>query len=263
MTVNGPATNGPRLDGKVAFITGATQNIGFATARAFALAGADLVITARTEADLATAKAELEALGGGKVVTVVADVLDDDAIVASVDAATAAFGGVDVLVNNAAASGRTREQLAGLDTSIETWNMVWQANLLASYRHIQLLAPTMKARGGGSVVNILSIAMSTYMSNLLPYSTVKGAIATLTRYLAVDLAPDIRVNGVSPGAITPTGEPRGALQRSLVEVTPMQRAGAADEIASTTLFLASEASSFVTGQIISVDGGIVAHSLRG
>ena len=255
-----PTTGQPRLDGKVAFITGGTKNIGRATARAFAAAGAAVVITARTEADLKEAKSDLEAIGGGEVLTVTADASVDDEIVESVRVAVDTFGGVDILVNNAYFSGRLGGRRAGLETSLEDWDAVWRGNVLAAYRHIQLLEPSMRARGGGSVINLLSIAMSGHIDGLLAYATTKSALATITRYLATELAPAIRVNAISPGAISPDGEPRGSIQRELVQLSPMQRVGVPDEIASVALFLASDASSFVTGQTIVADGGVVARS---
>jgi len=250
----------PRLDGKVAFITGGTKNIGRATARAFAAAGADVVITARTEADLKDAKSDLEALGGGKVLTVVADASIDHDIVEAVCAAVDTFGGVDILVNNAYFSGRLGGRRAGLATSLDDWDAVWRGNVLAAYRHIQLLEPAMRARGGGSIINLLSIAMSGYIEGLLAYATTKSALATITRFLATELAPAIRVNAISPGAISPNGEPRGSIQRELARLSPMGRVGVPDEIASIAVFLASDASSFVTGQTIVADGGVVARA---
>ena len=255
-----PTTAQPRLDGKVAFITGGTKNIGRATARAFVAAGADVIITARTETDLKEAQSDLEALGGGKVLTLAADASIDREIVESVRAATDAFGGVDILVNNAYFSGRLGARRAGLETSLDDWEAVWRGNVLAAYRYIQLLEPAMRARGGGSIINLLSIAMSGHIEGLLGYATTKSALATITRFLATELAPAIRVNAVSPGAISPTGEPLGSIQRELVQLSPMQRVGVPDEIASVALFLASDASSFVTGQTIVVDGGVMARS---
>jgi NAD(P)-dependent dehydrogenase (short-subunit alcohol dehydrogenase family) len=259
-TESKPTTGRPRLDGKVAFITGGTKKIGRATARAFVSAGADVVITARTESDLKETKSDLEALGGGRVLTVSADATIDDEIVESVRAANDTFGGVDILVNNAYFSGRLGGRRAGLEMSLEDWDAVWRGNVLSAFRYIQLLEPGMTARGGGSVINLLSIAMSGHISGLLGYSTTKSALATITRHLATELAPAIRVNAISPGAISADGEPQGAIQRELVQLAPMQRVGVPDEIASVALFLASDASSYVTGQTIVVDGGILARS---
>jgi 7-alpha-hydroxysteroid dehydrogenase len=259
-TVVTPVSGEPRLDGKVAFITGGTKNIGRATARAFAAAGADLVITARTEADLQEAKSELEALGGGRVLTVVADASSDDDIVRSVRAAEDAFAGIDILVNNAYFSGRVGGRRAGLQTSLGDWNAVWRGNVLSAFRYIQLLEPAMRDRARGSVINVLSIAMNGYIEGLLGYATTKSALATITRHLAAELAPAIRVNAISPGAVSPDGTPRGSIQRELAELSPMHRVGLADEIASVALFLGSDASSFVTGQVIVADGGVVARA---
>jgi NAD(P)-dependent dehydrogenase (short-subunit alcohol dehydrogenase family) len=253
-------TDQPRLDGKVAFVTGGTKKIGRATARAFVMAGADVVITARTESDLKKAKSDLEALGGGKVLTVAADASVDDDIVESARAATDTFGGVDILVNNAYYSGQLSGRRSALETSLEDWDLVWRGNVLSAFRYIQLLEPAMRERGGGSIINLLSIAMSGHIGGLLGYSTTKSALATITRQLATELAPAIRVNAISPGAISADGEPQGSIQRELVQLAPMKRVGVPDEIASVALFLASDASSYVTGQTIVVDGGVVARS---
>ncbi len=250
-----------RLDGKVAFITGGTKNIGRATALKFMMAGADVVITARTESSLRETKAELESLRpGGKVLAVTADVSDEQAIERSVDAALDTFGGVDILVNNAYFSGRPRGRRAVLETSYDEWDAVWRGNVMAPFRYAQLLEPGMRNRGGGSIINLGSIAASGYFDGLIAYATSKNALATMTRYLAVELAPLIRVNAVSPGAISPDGEPMGPIQRRLSELSPMQRVGAAQELASVALFLASDASSFVTGQVVVADGGVSARA---
>ena len=254
------ATGQPRLAGKVAFVTGGTKKIGRAVARAFVEAGADVVITARTESDLRETKAHLEALGGGRVLTVVADATVDEEIVESVRVATDSFGGVDILVNNAYFSGRLGGRRPGLEMTLEDWDAVWRGNVLSAFRYIQLLEPAMSARGGGSVINLLSIATSGHIEGLLGYASTKSALATITRQLATGLAPAIRVNAISPGPIAPDGEPQGSIQRELVQLAPMRRVGTPGEIASVALFLASDASSYVTGQTIVVDGGILARS---
>ena len=249
-----------RLDRKVAFITGGTKNIGRATARTFAKAGADLVITARTASDLHEAQADLEALGGGRVLAVTADVSNDEDIVRSVGAAVDTFGGVDILVNNAFVSTAARGLRAALETSADDWNAIWRGNVLAPYRYIQLLEPTMRNRGCGSIINLVSIAMHGYVKGLLTYATTKSALATMTRHLAAELGPAVRVNAIAPGAVPRDEQSTMDIQRQITELAPMQRAGTADEIASVALFLASEASSFVTGQIIAVDGGVRARA---
>jgi NAD(P)-dependent dehydrogenase (short-subunit alcohol dehydrogenase family) len=249
-----------QLHGKVALITGGTKNIGRATARAFAAAGADLVVTARNEAGLEATRTELMTEFPGKVVTVPADVSSDEDIVRSVDVALEAFGGVDILVNNAYYSSRLGGLRPGLEMTIEQWDSIWRGNVLATYRYTQLLEPTMRERGSGSIINVLSIAAAGYFEGLMAYAASKNALATITRYLSVDLAPAIRVNAISPGAVSPDGKPRDSIQRDLLRLSPLQRVGSADEIASVAVFLASDASSFVTGQVIVADGGVLARS---
>jgi len=248
------------LQGKAALITGGTKNIGRATARAFAAAGADVVITARNQSGLDETRAELIALGARNVVTVAADILSDDDIVRSVGVALDAFGGIDTLVNNAYYSGRLGGPRPALETSVEQWDVIWRGNVLAPHRYAQLLEPTMRERGSGSIINVLSIAATGYVEGLMAYATSKNALATITRYLAVELAPAIRVNAISPGAVSADGKPTGAIQRDLMKLSPLQRVGAADEIASVAVFLASEASSFITGQVIAADGGVLARA---
>ena len=249
-----------RLDGKVALVTGGTKNIGLAIARAFATAGAGVVITARNAAGLEEARAELETLGTGKILTITADVSDDDDIVRSADTALDTFGGVDVLVNNAYYAGRLAGRRPGLEMTPEQWDAIWRGNVLAPYRHIQLLEPTMRERGAGSIINLQSIAASGYVHGLMGYAASKSALGAITRYLAVDLAPTIRVNAISPGPISPDGTPLGTIQRELSRLSALHRVGRADEIASVALFLASDASSYITGQTLVADGGVLARA---
>jgi NAD(P)-dependent dehydrogenase (short-subunit alcohol dehydrogenase family) len=249
-----------RLDRRVAFITGGTKNIGRAIARTFVRAGADVIITARTEADLVDVASELREMGG-RVLTVVGDVGDEGAVTRSVTAALDVFGGVDILVNNAFSKGGPVRRERALDTSADDWDAVWRTNVMGPYRYIQLLEPVMRDRGRGSIVNLLSIIAYRYANGLAAYATTKSALWTLTRYMATELGPTIRVNAIAPGAVSPTGEPRNFVQEQIAKVAPMQRIGSPDEIASAALFLASDASSFVTGQVIVVDGGVVGKGI--
>jgi len=249
-----------RLDAKVALVTGGTKNIGLATARAFAAAGADVIITARNAAGLEQARAELESLSTGKIVAIAADVTVDEDIVRSVDAVLEAFGGVDVLVNNAYYAGPLAGRRPALEMTSEQWDAIWRGNVLAPYRYIQLLEPTMRERGSGSIINLVSIAATGYVQGLMGYGASKSALATMTRYLAVDLGPAIRVNAISPGPVSPDGNPLGAIQRELADLSTLQRVGRADEIASLALFLASDASSLVTGHSLVADGGVLARA---
>jgi NAD(P)-dependent dehydrogenase (short-subunit alcohol dehydrogenase family) len=237
-------------------ITGGTKNIGRAMARMFVTAGADVVITSRTEGDLKEVAEDLAGLGG-RALPVVADVSNPDDIERSVDAAVAAFGGVDVMVNNAFSKGGPVRREWALDTSVQDWDAVWRTNVMGPFHYMQLLEPVMRERGRGSVINLLSIVALGYDNGLMAYATSKNALGTITRYLATELAPAIRVNAIAPGAISPTGEPRNHVQERIAQVAPMKRIGNPHEIASAALFLASDASSFVTGQVLVVDGGIV------
>jgi len=249
-----PTLDSFRLDGKVALITGGTRNIGLATAKVFAAAGADLVLTARNDGPLQSVKEELERRGTN-VCALAGDVADQVYVQRLVDMAYERFGRVDVLVNNAFRAGQVRPEFA-LDTPDEDWNECWQTNVLAPFRLMQLVGRQMLAGAGGSIINILSISAFGHDAGLTAYAATKSALWTLTKYVAAEVAPLVRVNAIAPGTITQSGKPRTIQMERLVPNIPAGRIGHPTEIAATALFLASPASSYVTGQVISVDGGI-------
>jgi len=245
-----------RLDGQVAIVTGATKNIGRAIADAFAGAGASLVLTARTESDLEVRCRELRA-DGVRVHGVVADVASDADVRRTVAEAEDAFGRVDVLVNNAYSAGTARP--FALDVPDQDWDSCWRANVLGPYRLMQLAGRLMIDRGGGSIINILSISAFRHDPGMTAYAATKAALWSLTRYVATEAAPAVRVNAISPGPITPNGLPRTRGMERNLPLIPMGRCGVPHEIAMVALFLASPASSYVTGQVIGVDGGLARH----
>jgi NAD(P)-dependent dehydrogenase (short-subunit alcohol dehydrogenase family) len=243
-----------RLDGRVALITGGTRNIGRAIAATFAAAGADLVLTARHAQPLAAVAEEIRQ-AGARVCAITGDVRIDADMRATVDQAYTEFGRVDVLVNNAFSAGRVRPQVT-LDTSDQDWDDCWRANVLGPFRLMQLVGRRMLEASGGSIINILSISAFGHDAGLAAYAATKSALWALTRYVAAETAPKLRVNAIAPGTITEDGRPRTIQMERLIPVIPAGRIGHPTEIANAALFLASDASSYVTGHVMTVDGGI-------
>lgn len=261
-----PTTGQPSLDGKVAFITGGTKNIGRATARAFAVAGAAVVITARTEADLKETKSDLEALGGGEVLTVTADASVDDEIVESVRVAVDTFGGVDILVNNAVV-----RHFAPVEAfPVERWNEAMAVNVSAAFHTIRLVLPGMRQRNWGRIVNMSSIYGLIGTTNRIDYVTSKTALIGMTRAVALEtVGQDITCNAICPGAaLTPDSEgrihalmeaeslPRQAAEEKYLSVRqPSRRFIGADNVAALIVFLCSPAARDITGAALTIDGG--------
>lgn len=241
----------PRVSGKIAIVTGAARGQGAAHARLLAAEGASVLLTDIREAEGRALAAEI----GASARFMTHDVTDAAAWQIVVDATTAAFGGVDILVNNA---GIVSFGTLG-DTSAEKFAQVMQVNLTGAVLGMQAVLPAMRARDGGSIVNISSIAGLRGAKGMFAYSTSKWALRGATRSAAQDLVADrIRVNLILPGLIgTPmveeTASPE-ALQRAR-DAVPMGRAGLASEVAEAVLFLASDAAGFITGSEMVIDGG--------
>lgn len=244
--------------GKVAVITGAAQGIGFECARLLAERGASVVLAdVMAEQGHAFAKAL-----GENALFVETDMRDMAAVQAMAEAAQEHFGGVDILVNNAAVA------LNGVVDEIEEdrWNAVIDLNLSGVWRGMKACVPLMRARGGGAVVNMSSVQGLRAFKGWPAYAAAKGAINALTVQTSVDLAPaGIRVNAVAPGTIlTPMNEkifadlPDGgaSLKEEWNKAHPIGRFGYPGEVAEAVCFLASDAASFITGEILRVDGGL-------
>jgi len=242
-----------RLAGKVAIVTGGAQSIGAAIARAFHAAGAKIVIA---DIDAAAGAALAAALGEGALFQRT-DVTSDEEIRRCVEAAVAAFGGIDILVNNACTF-----LDKGLQSSREEWLRSLEVNLVSGALFVREAAPHLRRRGGGAIVNMSSIAGKHGQRGRALYPASKAAILQLTRNAAMELAADrIRVNAVSPGWTWSrviedlTKGDRAKADRIAGEYHPLGRLGDAEEVAHAVLFLCSDAARHITGIDLPVDGG--------
>ena len=244
-----------RLDGQVAVITGAGRGIGAAIAKTFAAAGADVALGARTESDLEQVAAAVESLGR-RAVWVATDVLHGEQLQRLADTAMKKLGRIDILVNNA---GGFAPQ-AALDTPVELFNQAMRFNVSTAYEMSILCVPLMvDSSGGGSIVNISSVAGEHPTPWFSSYGTAKGALSLLSRELAQEFAPRVRVNAIAVGS-TRTDALNSVLnpeiEQTMVDLTPMARLGEVEDVALGALYLASSASSYVTGDVLGVNGGL-------
>ncbi|MFL6143509.1 MAG: SDR family oxidoreductase [Labedaea sp.] len=245
---------------KVAVVTGAGRGIGAATAVALAEAGADVVISSRTESDLTDVAKRIGA-AGRRALVVPADLSDVDAAAALAPAAEREFGRLDIVINNV---GGTYPR-PFLETDVAFLEEAFRFNVGTAHALTRAAVPVMLAGGGGSVVNISSVMGRVSGRGFLAYGTAKAALAHFTELAAFDLAPRIRVNAIAVGSVATSAldivltneEIRGRMERA----TPLGRIGDAAEIAATALFLASAAGGFVTGKVLEVDGGTQAPNL--
>ena len=247
------------LEGKVSVVTGASRGIGRAIALGLADAGSDVAVAARTENDLETLVREIEALGR-KALAVPTDVLDRSAIGTLLDRAIDELGGLDVLVNNA---GGTRFVAPITTLRPEGWDKIIDLNLNAVFHATQLAAQRMVARGGGSIIQISSVAGVQGAEGLSFYSAAKAGVRLMTQAVARELASSgVRLNSIAPGWIATDLNVNmwsdEGVRKSMEDMIPMGRLGKADEIVGPAVFLASDASSFVTGATLLVDGGQLA-----
>lgn len=244
------------LGGETVMITGGGRGLGRAIAGGFAAAGARVAILGRDEATLAAAVAEL----GERVRYYVADISDETALTAAVERLRAEMGDPGVLVNNAGINPwyRRAEQV-----SLAEWRQIIDINLTAVFHCCQLVVPAMLARGRGSIINISSVAGHVGLARTAAYCAAKGGVELLTKSLAIDWADrGVRVNTVAPGYfetdLTAGLQANDALAARVLGHTPVGRFGRPEEIISACLYLASDASSYVTGQSLRVDGGFTA-----
>ena len=242
-----------KLDGKVAIVTGATSGMGRDSAKLFAAEGAKVVITGRNEERAKEVVDDIKA-EGGEAIYVIADMANLDDVEKIFDATMEEYGTVDILFNNAGMLSMSPL----MDLTIEEWNRVFNVNVTSALRLTQLIAPVMKEKGKGTIVNTCSVASFGAHHGFAAYVDSKHAMMGLTRSIAWELGPEIRCNGIAPGLIHTAmvdsiGGP-GALQQ-MIDQCPVKRHGVPEDIATVALFLASDDSSFIDGQIIKVDGG--------
>lgn len=250
------------LNGKTAVVIGGTSGIGLAIAKGMAEAGADVVATSRRFDHVDAAAKEIEARGR-RSLRVSSDVSNRASLEDVLTESIKAFGKVDVLVNSA---GRTK-RAPTLDFTEEDWNNILDTNLTGTLRAAQVFGRHMLERESGSIINIASLSTFVALYEVAAYSASKAAVASLTKSLAIEWSQrGVRVNAIAPGVFrTPLNEKlldeteRG---REFLLRTPMKRFGSVDELAGAAIFLASDAASFVSGEILTVDGGFLASGVN-
>lgn len=242
-----------RLDGDVALVTGAGGGIGRAIAMLFASFGASVVVS-----DLNAEAAETVARNiistGGKAVGIACNVTKDEDLRAAVETAIERFGRLTVLVNNAGGGGPKPFEM-----SMDEFHWAYELNVFSIFRLTQLAAPHMEQAGGGAVLNISSIAGEIRNVRMASYGSSKAAVNHLTRNIAFDLGPkNIRVNCIAPGAIKTAALATvltPEIEKAMLKNTPLGRLGQAQDIANAAVFLCCPASSWISGQVLTVSGG--------
>jgi len=243
------------LDGKTALITGAARGIGRAIAEKCAAEGADVALCDLKEEWLAETAAAVEA-GGRKVKTVAADVSDADAVQSAVSDVVTEFGRIDLLVNNA---GITKDTFLAR-MNVEDWDAVLSVNLKGTFLFMKAVSRPMMKQRAGAIVNIASIIGLIGNAGQCNYAASKAGVIALTKSIAKELASrGIRVNAVAPGFIQTkmTEVLAEDVRAKMLEAIPLKRFGTPEDVANVVLFLASDAAAYVTGQVLTVSGGMV------
>lgn len=254
-----------RLQGKTALVSGAGSGIGRAAAQQFAAEGAKVAVL-DLSADAAKETADIVASAGGTAIAVIANVSVAAEVDAAVEEAVRQLGAVNVLYNNAGVNSAGSIEV----TEESDWDRCFNVNAKGTYLLSRAVIPHMEASGGGSIVNQGSVAALVAVPNFAAYCAAKGAVVSLTRSMAIDCAPKgIRVNAICPGTVfTPLMEPMlrarggGDLEAGLAKTVakyPIGRLGTPEEIAAVALFLSSDDSGFMTGSIVTADGGMTAQ----
>lgn len=256
-------SNEPNFDltGKVAVITGASRGIGLAIAEAYAAAGAKVVLSSRKQEALDIAAERIWERGQGAL-PIAAHTGDEDAIQKMVDRVVETYGGIDIVVNNAATNPHFGHILTAEDSQ---WHKILDVNVVGYYRIVKACVPAMRERGGGKVINMASVAGKAPQPGMGVYCVSKAAVLMLTQVLAAELAQDnIQVNAIAPGFVktkfssvlwqTPQ------IHEAIVESVPQGRIANPEEITGIALYLASSASDFTTGSSFVIDGGQLVSS---
>ena len=245
------------LHGRVAIVTGGTRGIGRAIAEGFVCAGARVVVASRKADACAETEAHLRELGG-EAVAVPTHMGELDALQSLVARTVDEFGGIDIVVNNAA---NALAQPIGQFTP-EAWQKSFDVNLRGPVFLVQAALPYLERSEHASVINVISAGAFLFSANVAMYGAGKAALMSFTRSMAADFAPrGIRVNALAPGTVDTDmvrANPPEA-QASMANASPMRRAASTDEMVGPAIYLASDASSFMTGQVLLVDGGLVPH----
>ena len=250
------------LSGKIAFVTGASRGLGRSFALTLARAGADVAVTSRTLESLEGTKKEIEAVGR-RCLAVVLDVRSPESITAATTEVSAHFGRIDILVNNAGCNIRK----PALEVTWDDWNTILDTNLRGPFFVAQAVARHMVEQGGGRMINIGSVTSVAGYAGLGPYGASRGGIKQLTMSLAADWGPrGITVNCLAPGWFKTS---QNAVMyedadwvRYLSDKIPLRRPGAMEDLEGALVFLASDASRYITGQTLLVDGGISVNDTR-
>ena len=244
-----------RLDGKAALVTGASKGIGFAIAKAMAESGAKVMISSRKQEQLEKAAAEIN----GEVAVFAANAGEPEQAEAAVDATLQRFGSLDVLVNNAATNPHFGK---AIDVDLPRYDKTFQVNVRGLLVWTQLAYKQWMQEHGGNVINIASIGGMHYGSFIGVYDTTKAAVIYLTKHLAAELAPAVRVNAIAPGLVK-TDFARALYEsgeEAVSAMVPLKRLGMPDDIAPAAVYLASDAASWVTGEVLVVDGGMLVRA---
>ncbi len=249
-----------RLEQRIALVTGASKGIGRGIALGFADAGADLVLSSRTRADL-EAVAEQVRAKGRRALVVPCDVNEREQLEQLVDAAWQEFGRIDILVNNAGGS----PPKPALRTSEKMFESALRFNVTSAFLLSRMVIPRMLERDGGTILNISSGMSWLVEKGFVAYGTAKAALSHMTRLLAYEMAPRVRVNAIAVGAVgtealLPFLEAMPEARTRLEAGTPMGRLGTPEDIAAAALYLCSPAGGWVTGKVFEVDGGTVASN---
>lgn len=250
-----------RLDDHIAVVTGAGRGLGAAIAVAFAEAGADVVISSRTQSQLDDVAARIER-AGRRAHTVVADLAHPEATAELAGAAVGAFGKLDIVVNNV--GGTMPAPL--VNTSTKDLRDAFTFNVATAHALTAAAVPLMlEHSGGGSIVNITSTMGRLAGRGFVAYGTAKAALAHYTRLAALDLCPRIRVNAIAPGSILTSAldivAANEALRTPMEKATPMRRLGDPEDIAAAAVYLSSPAGAYLTGKTLEVDGGLTFPNL--